>query len=469
VADVGHVAHRTGTLRRSALAAAAVVAGTGLLGSTVLTGVAAAATASPLAATTAGTAQAAGTVQAAGASHAALQAQADTLASQIRSQSVQINQLAEQADAAQLADAQASTQLVAARKVKAETDAEMAVARRTLRTQALAAYMDDGQATHPLVPLTGGTNPSLVDGYAEIVAGGQQGAIQRYQLAERQQATATAALVASQAQAAASVSHLHQAQLAAEAAQTGGQRTLDSVTGRLAALVSAAEATQAQTEATQEQATLAADHDLPATAPATQAPPTQTPATQTPATQTPATQAAPAAPAAKDTPAATAPPVTAPVITAAPTTAARIPVAPVTAPPTTATPVTTAPAPAVPQVEAPGAGVAIAWAEAEIGKPYQWGGAGPASFDCSGLVMDAWGAAGVSFPHLAQDQYDMTARVALSQLLPGDLVFFGTPSDVYHVGIYVGGSQMVDAPETGQDVQIQSIYETDLLGGGRVS
>ena len=108
------------------------------------------------------------------------------------------------------------------------------------------------------------------------------------------------------------------------------------------------------------------------------------------------------------------------------------------------------------------------FALSQIGKPYQWGGAGPSSYDCSGLVMVAWEQAGVSFPHSAQDQYDLTRRIAIASLVPGDLVFFGTPTDVYHVGIYVGNGKMVDAPETGQDVQIQSIYELNLLGGGQV-
>lgn len=82
--------------------------------------------------------------------------------------------------------------------------------------------------------------------------------------------------------------------------------------------------------------------------------------------------------------------------------------------------------------------------------------------------MVAWSRAGVLLPHSAQDQYNMTARVAIGHLLPGDMVFFGTPSDVYHVGIYIGGGKMVDAPETGENVSIQPIYWTNLLGGGRV-
>jgi cell wall-associated NlpC family hydrolase len=82
--------------------------------------------------------------------------------------------------------------------------------------------------------------------------------------------------------------------------------------------------------------------------------------------------------------------------------------------------------------------------------------------------MMAWLAAGVYLPHLAQAQYGMTARIPLYDVLPGDLVFFGTPDDVYHVGIYIGGGNMIDAPATGLVVSITSIYWSDLLGVGRV-
>jgi cell wall-associated NlpC family hydrolase len=82
--------------------------------------------------------------------------------------------------------------------------------------------------------------------------------------------------------------------------------------------------------------------------------------------------------------------------------------------------------------------------------------------------MMAWAAAGVYLPHLAQAQYNLTARVPLFRVLPGDLIFFGTPSNVYHVGIYIGGGEMIDAPATGLTVSISSIYWADLLGAGRV-
>jgi cell wall-associated NlpC family hydrolase len=121
------------------------------------------------------------------------------------------------------------------------------------------------------------------------------------------------------------------------------------------------------------------------------------------------------------------------------------------------------PAPVVPIVTsavAPAASgkvsAALAWAYQQLGKPYRYGGAGPRTFDCSGLVMRAFAAAGISLPHSAAAQQHSGRRVPLSQLQPGDLVFWGSPA--YHVGIYVGGGNILDAPHTGTDVQIQSIW-----------
>ncbi|MDQ6783550.1 MAG: NlpC/P60 family protein, partial [Actinomycetota bacterium] len=152
-------------------------------------------------------------------------------------------------------------------------------------------------------------------------------------------------------------------------------------------------------------------------------------------------------------------PTPAPAPTPAPTRAPVTTVAP--------RPVTTNP-PSAPPTPPSGLSAAIAYGYAQIGKPYQWGGAGPSSFDCSGLVMRAYQAAGISFDHSAQDQYYATTRVAISSLQPGDLVFFGTSGNISHDGIYVGGGSMVDAPHTGANVRVEGIYWSDLLAGGRV-
>lgn len=109
---------------------------------------------------------------------------------------------------------------------------------------------------------------------------------------------------------------------------------------------------------------------------------------------------------------------------------------------------------------------AVKEAEAEVGKPYQWGATGPASFDCSGLMMWAWSQVDVSIPRVAAQQQAWATPVPISQLEPGDLVFFGSPA--YHVGMYIGGGLMVDAPHTGADVQVQSIWWDSLSGFGRI-
>ncbi|MDQ1395559.1 MAG: peptidoglycan DL-endopeptidase CwlO [Acidimicrobiaceae bacterium] len=123
----------------------------------------------------------------------------------------------------------------------------------------------------------------------------------------------------------------------------------------------------------------------------------------------------------------------------------------------------------VPRLSSPpsghGAGDAIAEAQRQIGKPYQWGAAGPDSFDCSGLTMWAWRAGGVSLPHYTRAQYDATTHVSLSDLQPGDLVFFG--SDFHHEGLYVGGGQMIEAPHSGANVRYASIYRSDLIAASR--
>jgi cell wall-associated NlpC family hydrolase len=118
-----------------------------------------------------------------------------------------------------------------------------------------------------------------------------------------------------------------------------------------------------------------------------------------------------------------------------------------------------------------GASAAIAFARAQIGKPYEWAATGPSTFDCSGLTMRAWEHGGVSLPHYSVAQYEQSRKVAISDLRRGDLVFFGSdpgnPGSIYHVGLYIGGGQMIEAPYTGEDVRISSIYRDSLFGAAR--
>jgi peptidoglycan DL-endopeptidase CwlO len=150
--------------------------------------------------------------------------------------------------------------------------------------------------------------------------------------------------------------------------------------------------------------------------------------------------------------------------------AARPAPAPQAAPtPTTSTPTTTAtPAstpsatPSVPANLAAGHPEAATIAMKYLGIPYAWGGASPAGFDCSGLVMYVYAQLGILLPHYAAAQYGFGTPVSRDQLQPGDLVFFDGLS---HVGIYIGGGQMVHAPQTGDVVKISSLSD---FGAGYV-
>ncbi|MEV4033751.1 bifunctional lytic transglycosylase/C40 family peptidase [Streptomyces umbrinus] len=104
---------------------------------------------------------------------------------------------------------------------------------------------------------------------------------------------------------------------------------------------------------------------------------------------------------------------------------------------------------------------AINYAQGQLGLPYEWGGNGPgtgdAGFDCSGLTRAAYAAAGVTLPRTAQEQFDAGPRVPTGQQpKPGDLVFYGSPDGgIHHVGLYIGGGQMIDAPRPGKRIRIE--------------
>ena len=111
----------------------------------------------------------------------------------------------------------------------------------------------------------------------------------------------------------------------------------------------------------------------------------------------------------------------------------------------------------VPDPGGSGRSAAVAIAQRYLGVPYVWAGASPSGFDCSGLTMYVYAQLGIGLSHGATDQQRASTPVPLSALQPGDLVFFGSAAYSHHVGIYVGGGQMIDAPHTGANVRYDSI------------
>lgn len=101
------------------------------------------------------------------------------------------------------------------------------------------------------------------------------------------------------------------------------------------------------------------------------------------------------------------------------------------------------------------------------GVPYVWAGASPAGFDCSGLVQYSFGQLGVYLPHSSRAQFGYGSPVSRENLLPGDLVFFGSP--IHHVGIYVGNGSMIHAPYTGVNVRVDSMNRSDYVGARRIN
>ncbi|QZY28020.1 C40 family peptidase [Nocardioides coralli] len=120
----------------------------------------------------------------------------------------------------------------------------------------------------------------------------------------------------------------------------------------------------------------------------------------------------------------------------------------------------------VPDVPVSGrAGVAVNYALAQVGDAYVYGAAGPDAYDCSGLTMRAWGAAGVSLPHSSSAQYSSGPRVAASALQPGDLVFYYNP--ISHVGIYIGNGQIVHAANPSTGVETAGLHSMPYTGAVR--
>jgi cell wall-associated NlpC family hydrolase len=121
---------------------------------------------------------------------------------------------------------------------------------------------------------------------------------------------------------------------------------------------------------------------------------------------------------------------------------------------------------ALPDVAASGsAGAAVQFAMAQVGDAYVYGAAGPDAYDCSGLTMAAWAAAGVALPHSSSAQYGSGPHISASALQPGDLVFYYSP--ISHVGMYIGNGMIVHAANPGTGVAVAGLYSMPYVGAVR--
>jgi cell wall-associated NlpC family hydrolase len=111
------------------------------------------------------------------------------------------------------------------------------------------------------------------------------------------------------------------------------------------------------------------------------------------------------------------------------------------------------------------AAAAVRYAMAQVGKAYVYGAAGPSAYDCSGLTMAAWGAAGVGLPHSSSAQYGSGTHISASQLQPGDLVFYYHP--ISHVGMYIGHGMIVNAENPSSGVRVTGLYSMPYVGAVR--
>jgi len=174
--------------------------------------------------------------------------------------------------------------------------------------------------------------------------------------------------------------------------------------------------------------------------------PVGTPRVATYATPSPAPTARPVAPSSP-------PPASMPSGTRTPPTPPTAPASPPATPPTSPPPASSK------------AAIAVAFARAQLGKPYVFAAAGPDAYDCSGLTMAAWREAGVRMAHYSGSQATAFPRVSWNQLQPGDILVFY--SDYHHVGLYIGGGQMIHAPQTGDVVKISPAWRTTFQFGVR--
>jgi cell wall-associated NlpC family hydrolase len=336
---------------------------------------------------------------------ASARAQATQITAQLATDQRRLDTTSEQYDAAQQQLQQIGQQIVTIRAAVVQDKAQVGADTADLRAQAVSSYMS-GTSDSDLQTLfsTGGEQAAVAGEYQSVASGNISGAIDSLSVAQTHLATQQSQLQSAQNQAQSALDEASTARQSAQATIADQQATLARVKGEIGTLVAQRQAAQ-----------LAASH---------------------------AAFLARVAQAAADTP------------------------APATSPGGSNDP--GRPRPVPPNLpSAGGAGTALAAAESQIGVPYVWGGESPGGgFDCSGLTQWAWRQAGVDLPRTAAAQYDAIAHVPLSDLQPGDLLFWGF-GGISHVGMYVGGGEIVNAPYTGTVVRVEAIWNSGLVGAGR--
>jgi cell wall-associated NlpC family hydrolase len=342
-------------------------------------------------------------------------AQATQINAELQTDAQRVDTLSQTYDTALQRVQQLNASLLRTRAAIAQEQQRVGVDRRHLRNDAIKDYVTGG-STSDLQSLFGaaGERAVVTKEYESVASGNITGAVDNLEGAESRLNLQQGALQATQSQANAALAQAAASRQQAQATVAAQEATLARVTGQIATLV-------AQQQAAEQAAQYAAFQKRVAA--------------------TAAANAANAANAAK------------------PTTTKST---------GTGTPKAPPPPPPPPVAPSGGAAAAVAAAESQLGVPYHWGGESPGvGFDCSGLTQWAWGRAGVGIPRTAQEQYDAIEHVSLAALEPGDLLFWGSGGGISHVAMYVGGGEVIHAPETGETVRIQPIWNSGLVGAGR--
>lgn len=333
-------------------------------------------------------------------------AQAQQIAGKIYDLQMEIEQYAEAANGARVELDQLNVQMAAAQQKVDAAEAEQTVHRAELKAYALNAYVYGVPPTQVDVHIDPtGLTVDPRNSYLQAAATSRQQLIDKLRRAEANLKTQLAALDEAKRAATEQANQLQQQQTETQSKVDELQTVKNQVDGDLATLVQQAadEKAAAEREAAKQQAEQQA---------------------------------------AASSSSATPPPPSSSDVADSPPTTVFIPSRPIPPGP-------------VPPPDTEGAAKAIEFARAQLGKPYVWGAEGPDAYDCSGLTMMAWRAGGVKMDHWTGSQYAQTRPIPLTEVQPGDLIFY---NQFQHVALYIGDGKIIHAPHAGDVVHIEDMY-----------